>query len=238
MPRIFRSTISMVLILFLAACGSVPKMPFNEDAKKSTKTIAIVEASEPEQYFLRIKQLAGGSALYAFGALGGLILGGIEAGRASNSNTEFNTALAPHNPKIAALWNEELLRAIESKGYAVTKLPALPKTADGRQVDCSMIQGKFDAVLISSITGGYSLISNAEPQVVAEAKLLSDSCQKTIYSESLAYGASQNKTETFIERAVEFSFPSREDLFSNIPKASQALRTGTTELAKRVATEF
>jgi hypothetical protein len=233
-----KSAVVIALSIALVACGSIPKQALQADAKQKIKTIAVMQAPEPDRYFLNPGQLPGGAALYAFGALGGLLLGGIEATRAENATAEFNTAMVAQTPAVGALWNDELFRSVTDRGYSVVKIAPLVKTSNGKELDCTNILGKYDAVLVTSISAGYSVESQVEPRVIANAKLLNGDCKQSLYSEAFIYGASQIGSHTFVERNAEFAFPSREALLANMEKSKEALRTGTVELAKRVAQEL
>lgn len=236
--RLAKLPVLIAVIASLAACASNPKLALKAESKQKIRTIAIVQAPEPARYFLQPGQLPGGAALYVFGALGGLVLGGIEATRAENATSEFNAALTPHTPALGSAWNDELFRLVGERGYTVTRIDPLPKAPDGQQIDCASVKGQYDAILVSDISGGYALESQAEPRVIAHAKLLSGDCRESMYAETLIYAARTFGKLTLVERNPEFAFPNREALFADLPKSKAALRAGASELAKRVALEL
>ena len=238
---ISRHTLAVLLMasLLFSGCTTLEKTAFAPDSKKKIKTIAVIGVSEPDNYVLDPGQVTGGSALYAFGALGGLILGGIEASRTENATKEFTASVRGTQPGLAQHWNESLITLLQSKGYQVTQLPPLPKKDGKNEVDCSSTVGKFDAVLLSTLAmTGYVVESMVEPRVVASVRLLSNDCVETNFSDGYIYSAKSLGKLTHIIRDAELSFPSREALLADPQKARRAMRTGLTEIAKTVSSEF
>jgi hypothetical protein len=234
---ISRRNIAVLLMasLLTGGCATVGKTAFSPDSKKRIKTIAVMDVPEPEKYFLDPGQAPGGAALYIFGALGGLILGGIEASRAESATNAFTAAMRTTNPEVARHWNETVIGLLQEKGYEVAQLPALPMKADGKDYDCASIAGKFDAVLFSSISTGYAVETGVEPRVFVSLRLTSSSCSDTHYSDSFVYSARPFGSVTHLLRDARFTFSSRDALIANPQTAKQALRTGLGEIAKRAA---
>ncbi len=231
--------IALVLSALLATgCATVDKTAFSPEAKKTIKTVAVIGVNEPDSYFLHPGMAPGGAALYMFGALGGLILGGIEASRAQAATNEFTLALKPTQPDVASHWNDSVLTLVQAKGYEATPLPSLPMKSGGKEVDCSSLAGKFDAVLLTTIATGYAVETATEPRVSATVKLLSGNCAKTYYADSFLYAAKPLGKLTHIERDKQFSFASRDALIADPQKAKDGLRTGLTEIAKKVAADL
>jgi hypothetical protein len=234
-----KSIITLLTVTVLASgCATVEKTALSSDSKKKIKTIAMISVAEPGKYFLDPGQVPGGAALYAFGALGGLILGGIEASRAENATNEFTAAVKPTNPDVARHWNESVSILLQGRGYEVTQLPELPKKTDGKELDCSSIAGKYDAVLLSNISTGYAVESNVEPRVGAFVRLTSANCTDTHFTDSYIYSAKPIGKLTHLERDSKFTFSSRDSLLADPQTARLALRTGLTEIAKRLTSEF
>lgn len=234
-----KSILALLTITALTAgCATVEKTALSPDSKKKIKTIAMIGVTEPGKYFLDPGQAPGGAVLYAFGALGGLILGGIEASRAENATNEFTSAVKPTNPDVARHWNASISTLLQERGYEVTQLPELPKKTDGKEVDCSSIAGKYDAVLLSSISTGYAVESSIEPRVGAFVKLTSSNCADTHFTDAYIYSAKPLGKLTHVERDSKFTFSSRDALLADPQTARLALRTGLTEIAKRVTSDL
>ena len=232
------ATLLTVSLLF-SGCASVERTSFAADSKKKIKSIAVVSVAEPDNYALDPGQLTGGAALYAFGALGGLILGGIEASRIEKATNEFTASVRATQPDLAQHWNESLVQLLQSKGYQVTQLPPLPKKDGKNEVDCSSTAGKFDAVLLTTLAmTGYAVESVVEPRVIVSVRLLSNDCAETNFSDAYIYSAKSLGKLTHIIRDAELSFPSREALLADPQKAKRAMRTGLSEIAKVATTEF
>jgi hypothetical protein len=228
----------LTVSILAGGCATVDKTAYSPDSKKRIRTVAVIGVPEPEKYFLNPGQAPGGAALYMFGALGGLILGGIEASRSESATNEFTAAVKPTNPDVARHWNETVLGLLQLRGYEVTQLPQLPKKADGKEVDCTSLNGKYDAVFLSSISTGYAVESSVEPRVFASVRLTSSSCTDTHFSDAFLYSARPLGKLTHVERDAKFSFSSRDALLADPQTARQALRTGLTEIAKRATSEL
>ena len=229
----FAKTTAITLCVSLFGCASAQKTSLSDESRHKIKSIAFIDVDEPDKYFLNPGQLPGGAALYAFGALGGLILGSVEASRADSATIEFTTVLTPMAPQLSSHWNETMGQLLKSKGYDVTMLDHLPKKSDGKEIDCTSISGKYDAVFISNISAGYSIETNVEPRVVVTTKLLSSTCSETKYSDSFIYGSKALGKLTLVDRDQEFVFPSRDALLADPKKAKTALRTGLAKIAER-----
>jgi len=232
-----RSVFAVVLVasVLWTGCATVERTPLATETRKGIRTVAVIDVPEPEKYFLVPGLVPGGPALYVFGAIGGLILGGIEAARFEAATDEFTAALKPTRPDVARHWNESVADLLRSKGFEVTRLPPLPKRAEGDGPDCSAIAGKYDAVLLSTISAGYAVESAVEPRVYASLRLASGRCTETHFSDSLLFSAKPIGSFTHVERDARFSYPSREALMADPQMAGNALRAGVAEIARRAA---
>ncbi|MBC7918990.1 MAG: hypothetical protein H7Y28_14395 [Rhodoferax sp.] len=225
-------------VVALTACSTTPRVPLQAESKQKIKTIALVQLPDPNKYFLYPGQIPGGSALYMFGAIGGLVLGGIEASRTDSASNEFTASLSPQNPALGTHATDELAKAISDRGYVLKKVPALPNQADDKITDCSAIKGNFDAVVIATMSAGYSVESQVEPRIGIRVKLLSADCSQTLYSNSFLYASKEFSSSVFVQRDPEFSFANRDLLIAGAPKAKDGLREGVTKLAMRIAQEL
>jgi hypothetical protein len=224
--------------LLWAGCATVDRTPLTSETKKGIRTIAVIDVPEPEKYFLMPGLVPGGPALYVFGAIGGLVLGSIEAARLEAATDEFTAALKPTHPDVARHWNESVSELLRSKGFEVTRLPPLPNKAEGDDADCSSIAGKFDAVLLSTISAGYAVESAVEPRVYVSMRLASGNCSETHFSDSLLFSAKPIGRFTHVERDAKFAYPSREALIADPLAARDALRAGLAEIARRTASDL
>lgn len=237
--RAVRSLCLLALTATLVACASAPKVAFKPELKQSIKKVALVETPEPRQYFMNPGQAPGGAALYMFGALGGAILGSIEANRFETASTRFNAAVAPLKPELSATMLSRLEKSLAAKGYEVVRIPTIPNMADGKEPDFSKIEGTFDAVLITTLGGGYSVESGAAvPNVRVVATLHSRSGTDKLFSDGYIYGT--QKVGQFVEVLPDprFTIKSIDAVYDNLGIAVDGLRTGADKLAERVAADF
>ncbi|MDZ5458351.1 hypothetical protein [Azohydromonas lata] len=190
---------------------------------------------EPEKYPLNPGQLPGGALLHAFGALGGAVLAGIESSRYETATNEFTTAIKPTRPAIAQHWNESLLLSLQSKGYQAMLVPELPMKKDAQETDCASIAGKYDAVMVSSISSGYAVSDAVQPVSYAKVKMLSSDCGETYFSDAFSYSTKPMPRTTHSQSDARFNFPSRELLLSNPELAKEAMRTGVGTVARQAA---
>jgi hypothetical protein len=234
----FDATVLMIVALCVSGCASVEKTALAPEAKKKIKTIGVVSVPEPDKYVLYPGQAPGGAALYAFGALGGLVLGSIEAARTENATNEFTAAVKRANPDVANHWNTTINALLSAKGYQITLLSPLPKRSGSNETDCSSTAGKFDALLLTSITTGYSVEKLVEPRVLASVRLVSSNCAETYFTDSYSYSANAIGKFTYITRDATANFGSRDELLANPEKAKQGLHKGLTEVAKKATSDF
>lgn len=226
-----------ILSLALIGCAGATKKKLAADAKQNLKKIAVVEIVEPEYYNFYPEQLQGGYALYMFGALGGLVLGGIEAARQKSASEDFNTALSPHPPAIAVLWNDALQTGLREKGYQVTSLKSIKKKKNGK-MDCSDVQGRYDAILVSEINAGYTQARFVTPQVITKSQLFDADCKNKIFEESFLYGSQPIGELTFINTEGKYGFEHKEAMYGDMQVAQLGIRTGVKKIADKVISEL
>jgi hypothetical protein len=239
MTRKVNVVIAWLLLLLVAACASVPKVAFKPETKQSIKRIAIVETAEPINYFMDPGPSPGGSALYMFGALGGAILGGIESNRYETATARFNAAVAPFKPNLSIILLDQLEAGLKAKGYEVIRVPAQPKTADGKRYDFSKLEGQHDAVLVTILGAGYSVESGVVvPRVSVAASLYSRVDSEKLFSDDYVYGSRKFSTLIPVESDPKFTLPTMEAVYSNVGIAVDGLKTGTRKLTERLLTDL
>jgi hypothetical protein len=235
-PSKYLLTIGVALLV--SGCAGIPKVQLAAESRLKIKTIAVAAAPEPARYFFEPAQLQAGYILYAFGGIGGIVRRGIEASRAENATIKFNTEISKHPPSIGSLWTNELVSALSQKSYAVQKVPTPPKIENSTELDCTKVEGKFDAIFLTSIEAGYANESQMEPRVILTARLMSGDCKDVLYSEQFLYGARQLVSMVLVERDPSHSFATWEALQADPNRASQVLRAGISALVRRVTSDF
>ena len=234
----FRTAIVCVLVIILSACATTPKVSLQPDLKQSIHSIALIETPEPSRYFVTPPQAPGGQALYMFGAIGGAILGGIETQRIESASTRFTQAAIPLNPDLSNTMLALLEKGLEDKGYDVLRIPPPPKTPDGEGYDLTKVDGKFDAILATTLSGGYSTYKNKlTPEVVVSIKMYSNASKEMIFADSYLYSPRNYGENIHIEPSSIYPM-SEDELYTHIPTAVENLRKGIEAIANRVLVDL
>lgn len=243
MPMI-KQLLGLILILAaatLVACATNPPVALKPEAKQYMRRVAIVEISEPDSYRLYPGAAPGGSALYMFGAIGGAILGGIEASRADAASLEFTTVLKRQKTALANQTVTLIEQGLQAKGYATTRIPVPPKTPDGKDLDYSKIKGPFDAVLIPSLTPGYA----ADAGVVVPRVLLNVVVKHKLGGDPLFNGNYLYTNREFgwaktIQAPSKYSLPTIEAAKSpsRAPMIIEAFQDAVTKTTERLVADL
>lgn len=239
MKRQIQRVACAMLIAFLVACSTAPKVTLRPEVKQSVKRIAIVDIPEPTTYFMHPGAVPGGAALYAFGAIGGAILGGIEASRQEAASARFTSAVSPLKPALSTVMLERLESGLKEKGYDVVRIPEPSKTADGKAYDFARIEGNFDAILVASLGAGYTAESGAVvPRVRVGATLHARSGIEKLFSDTYIYSSMKIGELTRVEPDPKFTMSSIDAMYQNVGMAVEGLRTGTGKLAERILVDL
>jgi hypothetical protein len=228
-------TFVLVIAMLLAACAAAPKIALRPEAKKNIKRIALIDIQEPAKYNMNPGQLPGGAAFYLLGALGGAILGGIEANRFEAATTRFNEAVSPEKPNLSSTVIDRLEFGLKQKGYGITRVPPPAMSADGKAFDLSKIEGTHDAVLTTSLNGGYGVQDNGVgPHVYASISLTAKSSTEQLFAETYIYNSKQFGQTIQIIPEARFTLESVDAVHTNIKTAAEGLKTGATKIAERI----
>lgn len=238
MKQLVRNAVIMLMVGVLSACASNPKVVLNSEAKQSIKHIALVQTHEPERYTFYPGALPGGSALYMFGAIGGAILGGIEVQRIESASKKFTAAVSPLKPNLSNTMLEELESKLREKGYLISRIEELPKTEDGKNYNFSKIDGTYDAILIPTLNGGYSVGASAVgPQMSVSVNLTSCDGSKQLLADTYVYGiGAQGESQVSVD--PKYAVQSVDAVYENIDLAVEGLRSGAVKLADRVVADL
>ena len=229
----------MVTVVVLTSCATSPKIALRPEAKQSIKRIALVETQEPAQYLMNPGQLPGGQALYVFGAIGGAILGGIEASRTEAATARFTAAVAPLNPDLSGILTAQLETALRAKGYDVVRVASPPIAPDGKGVDLAKIEGRFDAILSATLLAGYSADSvSLRPRITVSILLLSNPGTQKLFAETYIYASRTFGKWIHISPDPKHSIGSIEAVYNDLDIAVDGLRTGTTKIVERAVTDL
>lgn len=239
MQGVLKSVVIGCLVISMTACGTTQKLKLTQTNKEQIKKIAIVEIEEPEKYTYYPGEVPGGFMLYMFGALGGAVLGGIEATRINNASNEFTAAMnnQQHSPEAASIWNQNLSSSLTDKGYEVFAVKPIKQSSD-RAADCKAIVDQYDAVLFSEMNAGYAQLDVVSPQILVETKLYDGQCKKTFYTESFLYRSSPINGFTYIPSAVEYQFDDKAAMYSHLDMAQKGIQTGVSKIIDQLVNEL
>lgn len=239
MNTVRRSLGVLVVCALLSACVAAPKVAMNSEAKKSVKRIALVAAPEPAEYAMFPGQAPGVAVLYIFGALGGAIVGGIEASRYNEATLRFTTALKPLNPELSSQLLARLESGLTGKGYEVVRVPVPPKNAEGNALDYTKVQGSFDAILSPVLMAGYANDAGAvAPRVSVGATLVSKNGTDKLFSDTYLYGMRKVADLVHIEPDAKYRVKTVDEVYLDVPLALEGLRAGTDMIAERIVAEL
>lgn len=233
-------TLLLLVTIVIAGCASTPKpVAFQPAEKQALKRIAIVESGGDEKFFLYPGQLQGGQVLYAFGAIGGAILGGIEGSRIESATNSFNSAVAPFNPSPKTAFVQQIQGNLQAKGYEVILVSAPPMLPGEKGPDLSKIDEPVDAIMVGALSSGYSKESGGIcPLIFAKVRLLSKSDKRILFSQDYVYGFSKRQNSIQLTPDSEFVFDSTESVYANGQLAAKGLNSGAVTLADAVSNEF
>lgn len=240
--RASRALAIAMSIAVLASCATVEKQAFDR-SKFATppRTIAIVAFPDPEEYTVTgAAQIPGGFALYAFGAIGGAILGAAEAARAQMQATSLSSAVLPHRPHLNTTLTKELDVALRASGYRPVTLTPPPLADDLRSYDYSRVAADADAILEAVVTiAGYRQIGGAlRPAIALRARLLGPKGAPIHYSELIVYGERVSNHGTVLYPDPKYTFNSLDALYADGALASEGLRAGIPLIAARIAADL
>ncbi len=231
--------IVVMLTLLQTACAPAPKVALRPEAKQSIKRIALAETPEPQKYFVHPGATPAAAGLYLFGAIGGAIVGGIEARRQIVATDRFTSAVAPLHPALSSIMVNELEQGLKAKGYDVSLVPIPPHSADGKGYDLSSIKGTFDAVLLAELNAGYvEDSSTVVPRVFIKVSLQSNSGQEKLFADSYIYSHKRIGELEWVETAPELRLPSVEAIYENVGRATEGMKIGTKKLTERVLADL
>lgn len=221
----------------LAGCATKPQVPLQADKKTSLKSIAIVETPEPERYLMAPGQLPVGYMLYMFGAIGGAVLGGIEASRVEAASNSLTSAVMPFKPALHATFQSTLESGLKGKGYQVARVPAPPKSGDA--YDLTKLDGNYDAFVIADLSGGYSVDGRVTaPRLIGNVSVVDRSGATTHFAQTYVYAPRKMRDWVHIVPETRFSLTSPEATYKNGQLAAEGLRAGASRIAELVAAQF
>lgn len=239
MKRTIRNIVMALMIISLTSCATAPKIALKPEVKQTIKKIAIVETPEPGQYFIYPSPSPAGAALFMFGAIGGAIVGGIEAKRQETATVKFTEAIAPLEPGLMETMLTVIEKRLQEKGYDVLRVPPPSMTPDGKNYDFSKMEGVFDAILISKLTGGYwERHSKVTPKIIATVSIYSKSGTDVLFADSYLYCSDKFGKSIQIVPEPKYVVRSIDALYEDLSVAVEGLRVGAQKISERVVADL
>ncbi len=221
----------------LSGCASYQPIPLKAEVKAQIRSVTIIETPEPAgQMVLGAASVPGGFALYAFGAIGGLVLGSIEAARMGTQAENLTAAIKPYALQVNAAVRESLADQLKARGIEVATVP-LPKMKSGEKTpDYASLDLKSQFILEPVITMvGYRLDGKAlQPALAVRVRLLDSSGQTVHYSEVYSYGSILNNKFNHATSDSKYSYGDLDQLYANGKTAAEALKIGASGIGERI----
>jgi hypothetical protein len=237
--NIVRAILAASLCIVLAACANAPKVALKPEVKQGIRRVAIVDIPEPASYFMNPGAAPGGGALYMFGAIGGAILGGIEANRQESATTKFTSAVQPLNPGLSTIVLTQIEQGLSAKGYDTVRVPVPPKTSDGKGYDFTKIEAAHDAILVTALFAGYAVESGSVvPRISLSASLHTRQGGDKIFSDAYLYGTKKFGQMVLVESDPKFTLQSLDAVYANTGVALEGLRVGAGKVAERFVSDL
>ncbi len=227
-------SIALCFVL-LTSCASVPKVSMDAELKRSLKSVVIVEPIEPTQYIVYgASDVPAGFMLYAFGAIGGLVLGSVMAARAEAQAKELTESLTPHSPKLGAAFGLALKEEFEKRGVQVRMIPAPALDPTTKKFNYQNVNITEQAIIEPILTmTGYRLNSGVlKPMIAGRVRVLDEQGSKEKYFDIFLYGDKLNDQLVTTPAESIDQFPDLTKLYANGEAATLALRKGTTAIAR------
>ena len=227
-----------LISLALAGCVSVPNIEMSRASGSSIKQIALLQT--PSVVPRNVLVMNMGGATMAFGAVGGLIQGGVNA----DHSKQFASILGKH-PALSEKIMTDVERNLKADGYDVIVVrDQAPKlAADRKDDDYSGVHVDADAILavwfgvVGYVSGPYS--GHYEPSVLVKARLLDAKTKKDLYFKTFCVGYKMK-----IENAVmlpadpKYRYKSFDDIMAHTSDAAAGLVNCEEITAKQIGLDL
>lgn len=228
---------SALLVVLLSGCASVPKIEADRAVTGQIKRVAVLGVQEPA--VVEVANLGGAAS--AFGLVGGLIQGSVNADHAK----QFGEALKQQKLSLAEPLERAVAEALKADGFEVTvDRDQKPKpSADGKSDDYSDVRVEADAILsVWFGVVGYISAPNStryEPWVLIKAHLFDARTKKDIYFKTFTVGYKM-KIENAVWLAADgqYRYKSFDDVMSRVSHAAAGLVNCEEIVAKEIGADL
>ena len=226
--------VAALVSVAMAGCASVPNIEMLHASAAPIKRIALLQTLSPVPQRVLVMNMGG--AAMAFGAVGGLIQGGVNA----DHSKQFAAILAKR-PALSEEMMADVERSLKAVGYdvMVVRDQAPKQAADGKGDDYSGVHVDADAILsvwfgvVGYVSGGFSV--HYEPSVLVKARLLDAKTKKDIYFKTFCVGYKMKiENAVMLPADTRFRFGSFDDLMAHADEAVAGLVSCEELTANRI----
>jgi hypothetical protein len=206
----------------LTGCASLPKTDLASSNREKLHSIAMLDVTEPRGESV----VNFGGAAGAFGLIGGLVQGGINA----NHTSTYTQHVASEKITFAPVVNDGLTTRLSSNGYEIVALhdQHAKLSSDGKSDDFSDVKTSADAILSVWITS-FGYVSPPEssdfiPWVVVRARLLDSKSKQDMYFKTFACGWDIKANSVHVEADAQYRYGSFGTLIDQFDQSVTGLK--------------
>ena len=239
--RKFRTLGALALLgVSLAACASIPEIPYDRSSATDIKTIGVVTPSFPDNASVVLASTPGQS----FGLIGALIDAGIEA----NHESRLKAVLDKEKFSAKDMFLQRLTSGLEARGYTVVPVAMTRTQADFATKYPTDDAPKVDAYL-DLVTSGYGYAAAGiqdstpyRPSFVAKVRLVRAKDSSVLMQDVVAYNpigpaaaAAHAKSMVTVAPDPGYQFSSFDGIENNPDLATRGLAVAIDQSAKTVS---
>jgi hypothetical protein len=229
--------VSMLSVLLVAGCVSVPKIEADGNVKSKIKRIALLPIGEPQN--VQVVNIGGTAG--AFGLIGGLVQGTTNV----EHSKKFVEAVKSLKPTLSEALTSAMIQGLKSDGYDVVIVSGQkPKlAADHKSLDFSDIKVDADAILavwfgvVGYMSSPYS--THYEPWVAVRAQMVDAQAKKDVYFKLFCIGY-KAKIENSVPLPADprYRFTSFDDIMAHSGDAFHGLVDCAEIAAKQISSDL
>jgi hypothetical protein len=212
----------IVATTVLSGCASLPKTDLTANNREKLHSIAMLDVPEPRG--ASVVNLGGAAG--AFGLIGGLVQGGINA----NHTSTYTQRVTSEKIAFAPVVNDSLTTRLSSNGYEIVSLhdQHVKLSSDGKSDDFSDVKTDADAILSVWITS-FGYVSPPEssdfiPWVVVRARLLDSKSKQDMYFKTYACGWDIKANSVHVEADAKYHYGSFGTLIDQFDQSVAGLK--------------
>lgn len=208
--------------IVLTGCASLPKTDLAANNREKLHSIAMLDVTEPRGE--SVVNLGGAAG--AFGLIGGLVQGGINA----NHTSTYTQRVASEKIVFGPVVNDDLTTRLSSNGYEIVPLHGqhAKLSSDGKSDDFSDVKTDADSILSVWVTSfGYvspPQSSDFIPWVVVRARLLDSKSRQDMYFKTFACGWDIKGNSVHVEADAKYRYGSFGTLIDQFDQSVAGLK--------------